>query len=86
MVVCDKGEKAQLLLKAATGLQSLKTLVVIQGKTLTKEIVEAGRQMGINIYSFDDMLKLGRENLHKPVVRSAYIAYNILSSCYLFVE
>jgi hypothetical protein len=43
LVVCDTGPKAEMLVKAASRMPSLKVLVVIQEKTLTNEIIEEGK-------------------------------------------
>lgn len=67
LVVCDTGPKAEMLVKVADRMPSLEVLVVMQEKTLTKEIVEAGKRAGVAVHTFTEMMEIGQTKLHNPV-------------------
>jgi len=56
LVILDKGPKAKMLIEAADRMPLLKWLIVIDGKTLTDEIREAGKQANIEVNDFQSVL------------------------------
>jgi len=68
LVICDTGPKAFMLVQAALNMTSLTTLVVIQATTLTDDIINAGKDAGIEVVSFQHMMEIGRNCTHSPVL------------------
>lgn len=71
LVILDKGPKAKMLIEAADRMPLLKWLIVIDGKTLTDEIREAGKQANIEVNDFQSVLGIGKSALQKPVLPTA---------------
>jgi len=56
LVVCDTGSKADMLIKAASRMPSLKVLIVIREDTLTQDIIDLGQTTGIDVRTFTEAL------------------------------
>jgi hypothetical protein len=56
LVVCDTGSKADILVKAAVRMPTLKVVIVIKSNTLSQEVIHAGQKAGVDVHSFADVL------------------------------
>jgi hypothetical protein len=65
-VVCDKAEKAQLLLDCADKTPSLKRIIIMDD--ITNNNMETANKYGIDILSFTQMEEVGKESLKDAVV------------------
>ncbi|CAH1794140.1 unnamed protein product [Owenia fusiformis] len=64
-VVCDKKEKATVLLKSISETPSLKQIIVMD--SMDQGLVSAAKEKGVDILLFQDMLDFGQNNITEPV-------------------
>ncbi|GMT20857.1 hypothetical protein PFISCL1PPCAC_12153 [Pristionchus fissidentatus] len=68
VLVVDNAEKAEKLIEIRKRMASLRHIIVIFEDQVTEELVEMGRQAGLSVHRFSDVIKEGERN-PKPEVK-----------------
>uniref|UniRef100_A0A8C1JUP4 Arachidonate--CoA ligase n=1 Tax=Cyprinus carpio TaxID=7962 RepID=A0A8C1JUP4_CYPCA len=73
MVVCDKEDKAESLLKIKEKGVTPALSCLVLFNPFSAALLERGRKCGVEILQLSQIMDLGRENLKPPVVRAPYV-------------